>query len=57
MAVGSYIGAQAGARLAIRFGAKAIRPLIVIVCLAMATKLLLNPANPVTSWARAAVGL
>jgi hypothetical protein len=57
MAVGSYIGAQAGARLAIRFGAKAIRPLIVAVCLAMATKLLLNPANPVTSWARAAAGL
>lgn len=47
MGVGQFIGAQIGSRLAIRNGAALIRPLLVIICIAMATKLLLNPANPV----------
>jgi uncharacterized protein len=41
MGVGQVIGAQAGAHLAIRNGAAIIRPLLVIVCLVMAAKLLL----------------
>jgi uncharacterized membrane protein YfcA len=41
MGVGQLIGAQVGARLAIKNGAAIIRPLLVVVCLAMAAKLLL----------------
>ena len=41
-----FIGAQLGSHLAIKNGAKIIRPLLVLVCMAMATKLLLDPANP-----------
>ena len=40
------VGAQLGSHLAIKNGAKIIRPLLVLVCIAMATKLLLDPANP-----------
>jgi uncharacterized membrane protein YfcA len=46
MGVGQFIGAQIGSRLAIKNGAKIIRPLLVVVCIAMAIKLLSNPANP-----------
>jgi uncharacterized protein len=46
MGVGQILGAQAGSHLAIRNGAKIIRPLLVIVCFAMAARLLMNPANP-----------
>ena len=47
MGLGQVIGAQLGASLAIRSGAKIIRPLLVVVCVGMATKLLLDPTNPV----------
>ena len=40
MGVGQLIGAQLGARLAIKNGAMIIRPLLVFVCLAMAAKLI-----------------
>lgn len=46
MGIAQFAGAQIGSHLAITNGAKIIRPLLVIVCLAMATKLLLDPANP-----------
>jgi uncharacterized membrane protein YfcA len=46
MAVGAFIGAQIGSRLAIRFGPKLIRPLLVTISCAMAVKLLADPANP-----------
>lgn len=46
MAVFSFLGAQVGARLALRLGARIIRPLLVVVSCAMATKLLADPANP-----------
>lgn len=46
MAVGAFLGAQAGSRLAVRFGAKLIRPLLVVISCAMAVKLLSDPANP-----------
>ncbi len=42
MGVCQFIGAQLGSHLAIRNGAAIIRPLLVIVCLVMATKLLLE---------------
>jgi uncharacterized protein len=42
MGVGQIIGAQVGSHLAIRNGAAVIRPLLVVVCLGMAAKLLLG---------------
>ena len=50
MAVGQFLGAQTGSRLAMRNGAKIIRPLLVITCMALAVKLLADPANPVRVW-------
>ena len=46
MGLAQLIGAQLGAKLAIRNGASVIRPLLVLVCIAMAIKLLLDPSNP-----------
>ncbi len=45
MAIFAFLGAQVGARLAMRLGARLIRPLLVVVCCAMAAKLLADPAN------------
>ncbi len=47
MGAAQIVGAQLGARLAIKNGAKIIRPLLVVVCCAMAIKLLSDPANPI----------
>ena len=52
MAAGAFIGAQVGSRLAMRFGPKLIRPLLVVISCAMAIKLLADPANPL----RVAIG-
>jgi uncharacterized membrane protein YfcA len=46
MGLGQFLGAQIGSRLAIRHGARLIRPLLVIVCVGMAVRLLVDPANP-----------
>jgi uncharacterized protein len=46
MGVGQFLGARVGSRLAIRNGAKLIRPLVVVVCCGMAIRLLMDPANP-----------
>lgn len=46
MAIGQIIGAQAGSRLAMKNGARLIRPLLIIACFAMAIRLLADPANP-----------
>ncbi|ALL12147.1 TSUP family transporter [Caulobacter henricii] len=46
MAAGAFLGAQIGSRLAMRFGAGLIRPLLVMMSCAMAIKLLADPANP-----------
>ncbi|MBP0613975.1 TSUP family transporter [Jiella mangrovi] len=40
MGVAQFVGARLGAMTAMRFGAKFIRPLLVVVCLALAFKLL-----------------
>jgi uncharacterized membrane protein YfcA len=50
MALGAFMGAQIGSRLAIRAGARLIRPLLVVVCCAMALRLLLQPSNPLHQW-------
>jgi hypothetical protein len=46
MAGGALLGAQVGSRLAMRLGARIIRPLLVVVCCALALRLLSDPANP-----------
>ena len=46
MAVASIAGGQLGAHLALRVGGKAIRPLLVVMSLALTAKLLSDPANP-----------
>lgn len=50
MGLGQIAGAQLGARLAIKNGARIIRPLLVLVCIAMALKLLFDPANPLRAY-------
>jgi uncharacterized membrane protein YfcA len=54
MAGASLVGAQIGSKLALRLGSRLIRPLLVMVCCALAVRLLLDPANP---WRRALAGL
>lgn len=46
MGVAQFLGARLGASLAIRIGARLIKPLLVIICLSLAVKLLADPANP-----------
>jgi uncharacterized protein len=46
MGLGQLAGAQLGSHLAIRHGARLVRPVLVVVCCAMAVKLMLDPANP-----------
>jgi uncharacterized membrane protein YfcA len=46
MGAAQFLGARAGAYLAIRNGARLIKPLLVVVCVALAAKLLADPANP-----------
>ncbi|MBN9031263.1 MAG: hypothetical protein BGO05_18925 [Rhizobiales bacterium 63-7] len=50
MGFGQFLGAQAGSRLAMRSGAKIIKPLLVITCVALALKLLSDPAHPLRIW-------
>lgn len=50
MAIGAFIGAQLGARFAVKYGGKVIRPLLIVMSVAMAIKLLLEPQNPLSQW-------
>jgi uncharacterized protein len=50
MGVGQFLGARLGSRLAIKNGAALIRPLLVIVCCAMAARLLFDPENPLRAF-------
>jgi len=56
MAAVSVAGGRAGAHLAIRFGGRAVRPLLVAMCLALTAKLLLDPANPLRTAAAGWLG-
>ena len=46
MGAAQFLGARLGAALAIRNGARLIKPVLVIVCLALAAKLLIDPSHP-----------
>ena len=53
MAVASIAGNQLGAQLAMRFGGRGVRPLLVVMSLALTARLLADPANPLrhaTGW-------
>ncbi len=50
MGVAQFVGARLGAGLAVRGGAKLIKPLLVTVCIALAAKLILDPAYPLRVW-------
>ncbi|WP_378952607.1 TSUP family transporter [Mesorhizobium sp. ANAO-SY3R2] len=46
MGIAQFLGARLGAHLAMRNGARLIKPLLVCTCVALAIKLLMDPANP-----------
>jgi uncharacterized membrane protein YfcA len=50
MGVTQFVGARLGATLAIRNGARLIKPLLVVTCIALAVRLLVDPAHPVRTW-------
>jgi hypothetical protein len=50
MGAAQFAGAQLGSRLAMKGGARVIKPLLVIVCLALAVKLISDPAHPLRVW-------
>ncbi len=50
MGAGQVLGAQLGSRVAMRGGARIIKPLLVVSCLALALKLMSDPAHPVRIW-------
>jgi uncharacterized membrane protein YfcA len=50
MAAANVAGNQLGAHLAIRHGGRGVRPLLVVVSLAMTARLLADPANPLWQW-------
>ncbi len=52
----SAIGAWIGVRASLRFGPRLVRPLVVIVALAMALRLMLDGGHPVGAWLRSLVG-
>ena len=47
MGASSFLGAQIGARLAMRHGARLVKPLIVTISLVLAAKLALTPGHPI----------
>jgi uncharacterized membrane protein YfcA len=50
MGAGQFAGAQVGSRFAMKNGAKIIKPLLVVTCIALAIKLLSDPAHPIRLW-------
>jgi uncharacterized membrane protein YfcA len=46
MAVANILGNQVGALLAMRFNGRGVRPLLVVMSIALTVKLLSDPANP-----------
>ncbi len=46
MGIAQFLGARLGASVAMKRGARIIKPLLILVCIAMAIRLVLDPANP-----------
>jgi uncharacterized membrane protein YfcA len=51
MGVAQFLGARLGAMLAVRVGARIIKPLLVLTCIALAVRLLMDPSHPFRQWA------
>lgn len=47
MGIAQFIGAQIGAALAVKIGSKIIKPLLIIISLALAVRLLIDDTNPI----------
>ena len=50
MGVAQFLGAQVGSRYAMAKGAKIIKPLLVVVSIALAARLLADPTHPLRIW-------
>jgi uncharacterized membrane protein YfcA len=50
MGIAQFLGARIGASLAMRIGAKLIKPLLVLACVALAIRLMLDPTNPLRTY-------
>ena len=50
MGAGQFLGAQAGSRVAMKSGAKIIKPLLVITSIALAIRLMADPSHPIRVW-------
>jgi len=50
MGVAQLAGAAIGSTLAMRIGSRLIKPLLIVVSIALAVRLLADPANPVRQW-------
>nr|WP_281383385.1 TSUP family transporter [Pseudoxanthomonas broegbernensis] len=50
MGAGQFLGAQLGSRLAMKQGARIIKPLLVSVSVLLALRLLADPAHPLRTW-------
>ena len=50
MGAGQFLGAQAGSRLAMRIGSRVIKPLLVVTSIALAVRLMWDPAHPLRVW-------
>lgn len=52
MGAASAVGAYLGAHTSLRYGAKLVRPLVVLVSIAMALRLIFDASHPVGAWLR-----
>ena len=50
MGVMQLLGARLGSALAMRIGARLIKPLLIVISVALAIRLLLDPTNPIRTW-------
>ena len=50
MGAAQLVGARLGSMLAMRIGSRLIKPLLILVSLALAIRLLADPDNPIRSW-------
>lgn len=50
MGAAQLIGAYVGSALAMKVGARLIKPLLIVVSIALAVRLLADPANPMRQW-------
>lgn len=50
MGAAQFAGARLGASLAMRKGARIVKPLLIATCLLLAIRLMMDPSNPVRQW-------